>query len=144
MGRAIAAVVAGYVTMFAFVFVSLSVAYLVMGAERSFLPGSYAVSTNWVLVSFVLSFLAALAGGWVCRKLATTRKPVIILAVFVVVLGLGMAIPALQAPDPSTLVRSGDVGNFEAFSKARSPAWVSVLTPLVGAVGVLLAGRRST
>ncbi len=144
MGRAIAAVVSGYVTMFAFVFISLSIAYLVMGPERSFLPGSYAVSTNWALVSLVLSFVAALCGGWVCGKVATTRKPVVILASIVVVLGLAMAIPTLQAPDPSTLVRSGDVGNFEAFSKVRSPAWVSVLTPLLGAVGVLLGGRRGT
>ncbi len=37
MGRAIVAVVAGYATMFAFVFITLAVAYLVMGAERSFL-----------------------------------------------------------------------------------------------------------
>ena len=144
MGRAIAAIVAGYMTMFAFVFVTFSLAYLGMGAERAFTPGSYAVSGTWILVSFVLSFLAALTGGVVCRRLGRTRKPVLALAALVVVLGAIMAVPAFNAPrDVTTMQRTGDVPNMEAMQKALPPAWVSALTPLVGALGVLLAARRT-
>ena len=143
MGRAIAGVIVGYATMFAFVFVTFSLAYVSLGADRAFAPGTYAVSGVWILVSLVLSFLAAVAGGRVCRRVARAPKPVMALAVLVVVLGAAMAVPSFNAPDdPTTLQRAGDVPNMEAMQKARPPAWMSVLTPLVGAVGVMFAARR--
>lgn len=143
MGRAVMAVVAGYATMFAFVFVTFSLAYLLLGAERTFASGTYEVSGAWILVSFVLSFVAAIAGGRACRRLARAARPVTVLAALVLVLGLVLAMPTLNAPsDPATLQRSADVGTMAAMQKARTPAWVALLTPLVGAIGVLLAARR--
>jgi len=143
MGRAVLAVVAGYATMFVLVFVTFSLAYLLLGADRAFAPGTYEVSGAWILLSFVLSFLAAVAGGRACRRLAHAAKPVVVLAALVVVLGVIFAVPSLNAPsDPATLQRTEGVATMEAMQKARTPAWVSLLTPLVGAVGVLLAARR--
>jgi len=61
----------------------------------------------------------------------------------VIVLGLALAIPTVTqreglAPRPAT------VGNMEAMQQARTPPWVAFLNPLVGALGVLLGGRRSS
>jgi len=115
-----------------------------MGTERAFQPGSYGVSSLWLLASFALSFLAALAGGRVSARVGRGQKAVSILAGLVVALGLTMAVPALLAPgDASTLERRGDMSSFEAMQKAQQPNWVSLTVPLVGAVGVLLGGRRS-
>ena len=63
MWRAILSVIAGYLAMFLFVFVSFSAAYLTMGTEGAFQPGSYEVSGLWLAVSFVLSLGAAVGGG---------------------------------------------------------------------------------
>lgn len=143
MGRVIAAVVAGYATMFAFVFATFSIAYLAMGTERAFQPGSYAVTGLWLLTSFVLSFVAALVGGRVCARIGRGRKAVVGLAGLIVLLGLVLAIPALKAPDdPAAMQRSGDVANFGAMQQAKQPKWVALLTPFVGAIGVILGGKR--
>jgi hypothetical protein len=114
-----------------------------MGAERAFRPGTFAVSGLWSATSFVLSFGAAIAGGRVGAAIGRGSRPVALLAAGVVVLGLLLAVPAWMAPeDPAAMQRSGDIGNFAAFQKARQPKWVAALMPFVGGAGVLLGGRR--
>ena len=102
MARVIGAVVAGYVVMFAVVFLTFSGAYLAMGTERAFLPGTYEVSSLWLAVSFVFGFVAALIGGCVCRAIARNTKAVVYLAALVIVLGIALAVPVLTAPDAGT------------------------------------------
>jgi len=140
MGRKIAAVVLGYLVMFVIVFVTFSATYLVMGADRSFKPGTYDVTTTWVLVSLVLSFLAALAGGRVAVAIGRERKVAAMLAVVVVILGVILAIPNLNAPKTDE-VRTAGVSNAEAMWKARQPAAVMLITPVIGAIGILAGGR---
>jgi len=144
MGRVLGAVIAGYVTMVVVVFASFSAAYLLMGTERAFEAGSYGVSRLWLLTSLALSLVAALAGGRVCARIGGTSRAVPVLAGMVVVLGLVMAVPALQAPgDPAAMERSGDVGNFAAMQKAQQPHWMTLTLPALGAAGGLRGGRRS-
>jgi hypothetical protein len=100
MGRAIASIILGYVLMAVLVFVTFSAAYLVMGPDGSFKPGSYDISATWLITSIVLSIVAAVAGGYVCAAVARSVKPARILAVVVVVLGLAMAFPALTTARP--------------------------------------------
>jgi hypothetical protein len=141
MLRAIGAVVLGYVAMAAIVFVSFAVAYLAMGAEGAFQPESYEVSRLWLVVWFVGSLAAAVAGGWVCAAVAKSAKPVVALAVLVLMLGAIQATCELALPRDTPTTRSGDVGNFEAMTNARMPPWVAITTPLLGFVGTLLGGR---
>jgi hypothetical protein len=141
MGRLIAAVVVGYLAMSAFVFTTFSLAYLAIGAERAFKPGSYEVSALWLVGSFALGFVGALAGGWVCAAIGRSARAVKALAVVVVVLGIALAVPAMlgrSTPAP----RSAAVGNMEAMQRAQTPRWVALLNPLVAVAGVLIAGRR--
>lgn len=63
------------------------------------------------------------------------------LAGLVIVLGLLTAIPVLMANDPRPNVRDASVGNMEAMMNARQPAWIALLNPLIGAVGVMLGSR---
>lgn len=145
MGRAILAVVAGYATMFVVVFAGLTGAYLGIGADRAFEPGSYEVSKVWLGVWLAVSVIAAVLGGVVCGKIARTMTPVWVLVGLVVVLGALQAggVALSPKPTPAELARAGDVPNMEAMMKARSPLWVAVMNPLIGGAGVV-AGAGTT
>jgi hypothetical protein len=141
MGRTITAVVAGYLTMFVLVFVSFSAAYLLLGPDGSFLPGTYDVTTTWIIVSLPLSLIAAVIGGLVCALVAPTPAAPRVLAALVLVLGIAMAVPVLTGGSTAPNIRASDVGNLEAMMQGRQPVWVALLSPLIGAVGALLGAR---
>ncbi len=142
MWRTVGGVIVGYIVMGAFVFVSFTAAYVGMGPERAFQPGSYNVSVLWAVTSFSLGLVAALLGGFVCVRIARRSLGPRILAGLVVLLGLLMAIPVLTADassDPGP--RGADVGSVEAMTKAKQPVWFALANPVIGAVGVLVGGR---
>ncbi|MFO0796762.1 MAG: hypothetical protein U0804_04740 [Gemmataceae bacterium] len=141
MLRAVAAVVVGYVVMFATIFLSFSALYLLLGQERSFQPGSYEPSLLWNAVSFALGIGAAVFGGVVCVSIARAATPPKVLAGLVLVIGLLSAVPVLMAAATPAEERTGDVGNLDAMMKAKQPAWVALANPFVGFVGVLLGAR---
>lgn len=142
MGRAILAVVVGYLTMFVLVFVTFSAAYLGMGPDRAFQPGTYEISGLWAAVSIVLGFLAALAGGFVCTAIGRRRMPPRALTALVLGLGLAMGIPAaIAAQSAETKDRPAEVSNLDAMKDARQPGWIALLNPLIGAAGVMAGAR---
>jgi hypothetical protein len=146
MARSVLGVIAGYLVMFLLVFASFSGAYLVMGAEAAFRPDSYEVSGLWLVTSLVLGLLAAVAGGYVCAAVSRRDLAPVILAGVVLVFGMIAAFQALTASGEGP-ARAGDVPNLAAAAQARTPPWVALLNPLVGAAGVLAGARlrrRST
>jgi len=140
MGRKIAGIVVGYLVMFVAVFATFSAAFVVMGADRAFQPGTYDVTGLWLVVSTVLSLAAAVLGGWVAVAIGKHAQAPRLLAVVVVVLGVVLAIPSLNAPATDE-PRTEAVGNVDAMMKARQPNAVTLLNPVIGAVGVLVGGR---
>jgi hypothetical protein len=126
--------------MIAFIFVTFSIAYLGMGTENAFKPEVYDASGLWIAVSFVLGFVAAILGGFVCSRIAPQTRAPIGLAVVVLVVGLLMNIPVFMA-EPTSASRGSDVGVMEAMQNARQAAWVALLNPFLGAVGTLIGGR---
>lgn len=143
MVRKIVGVIVGYVVMAVMVFLTFSLAYLTMGAAHAFKPGRFDPSLRWIVVSFVLAFVAALVGGYTCATIAKSKRAAQVLAGIVVVLGALVAIPALTANDTRPNFRVGNVTNMEAMQKARTPGWVALMNPLIGAVGVMVgAGLR--
>jgi hypothetical protein len=140
MLRSILGAVAGYAAMFLVVFLTFSGAYLAMGANRAFQPGSYEVSALWIGVSFVLSLIAALVGGVVAVSIGRGMRAASILVGVALILGLLLAGAQLTAT-PVPTVRAGDVANLDAMNQARQPHWVALVNPLVGASGALLGAR---
>jgi hypothetical protein len=126
--------------MFVIVFITLTASYLVLGMDRTFQPGSFDVTWLWIFVMLVFSFLAAIAGGKVCRIVSGTRLGLILLVALVVVLGLVSAVPALYAVE-ATAVRTGEISNLQAMMNAKEPKWVSVLLPVIGVIGVVIGGK---
>ena len=141
MMRAMLSVIAGYAAMFLTVFLTFSATYLAMGTERAFQPGTYEVSSLWIVISFVLGLVAAVLGGWLCALISRGGKAFVALAGIVLILGLLMVFPVMQANQEASPPRTAEVGNLEAMGKARQPTWIAIANPLLGCAGVLLGGR---
>ena len=142
MIRNILGVVLGYVAMFAFVFISFTVLYLILGADGSFESGTYEVSIVWVIISFILGLAAAVLGGYLCVLISKNNKAVLVLAALVLIFGIAMAIPALgESADDVYEMRKNDVSNMEAMQNAKQPAYMLILNPIIGALGVFAGSK---
>jgi hypothetical protein len=141
MLRTVGAVVLGYLTMAVLLGGLFHLMFTGMGSDRAFRPGSYEASDVWIWCSFALGLLAAIIGGWVCAAVGKSWNAVLALAVVVILLGLLLAIPILAGLQGEPQARTGDVSNMEAMMKARTPGWVALLNPVIGAAGVILGGR---
>jgi hypothetical protein len=141
MGRLIGAVLLGYIAMALAVFAGLSLAFVGLGPDRAFRPGVYDVSALWVVVSFIVGFGAALAGGWVARRIARRALGPRVLAGVVAVLGAMLALTTVMGGAPEAIgLRTEVVGTFEAMQFAQTPFWIMLTNPLIGALGVLIGG----
>lgn len=139
MLKAIGGVVIGYVAMFICVFTLFTLAYTLLGANGAFQPGSYDVSGTWLVIAVAVSALAALVGGFVCKAIARSSGAALALAGLVLVLGVVSAIIGANKTVPP--VRAANVGNIEAMNYAKTPTWMMLLMPVIGAAGVLVGAR---
>ncbi len=140
--RALLGALVGYIATGAVVVVSLSAAYLALGADRAFEPESWAPSLLWVGLMLFLGAVAALLGGRVSRKIGGEKSPLVLAGVVLVLGGLSAAANVVREPPadrPATRVE--DVGGSEAMVYADQPLWFAIANPLVAVVGVLLGGR---
>jgi hypothetical protein len=142
MVRNILGVVLGYVAIFVFVFITFTVLYFILGADGSFEPGTYEVSFIWIILSFILGLAAAVLGGFICVLISKNKKSALVLAGLVLVLGIVMAIPALgDTTNEVQEMRSTDVPNMEAMQKAKQPAVMLLVNPIIGALGVFAGSK---
>ena len=139
MGKKIWAVVVGYITIFALVFVGLAIAWRLLGADRALQPGSYDVSGLWLVVSLIVGLVAALVAGGMAERVSPGAPK--ILALVVVILGIVFAIPVFTAGGGEPTVREGAVTMTEAMMESRTPVWFSLVNIVVGVAGVLLGGK---
>jgi hypothetical protein len=138
MARKILGVIVGFVVMQVLLFLTFSVAYLALGANHAFKPGTYNVSLRWAALSFVLGLIAAIVGGYTCALIARSTRAAQVLAGLVLVWGVVLAIPAITGSDTRPNTRPADVPNMQAMMNVRTPVWVAILNPIVGVVGVLV------
>ncbi len=138
MGRAIASVIVGYVVMALFVFVSFTLAYVLMGADRAYQPGVYDVSMLWIVIAIVLTVVAAIVGGYVAASIAKTSTPIKVLIGLVLVLGFVSVFMAQGGADADRpTVRDTNPTVWEAMSASRQPMWIALLNPLLAVGGIL-------
>ena len=141
MLKAVLAVVAGYLTMAIAVAALTLGLFVLLGPDRAFQPGTYEVTTVWVIACFAASLIAAMIGGFVCSRISGPGA-LKVLAALLVVLGILLALPALDpANDPRPLVRPPDTPRLIALTNSRQPPWAALTFPFVGALGVLIGGR---
>ncbi len=141
MARKIIGLIAGYIAMAIFLFVTFSILYSVLGADGSFKPGSFQISTNWAVFSIILTFLGAIDGGVVCMLIAKHKGTVLVLAAFILVVGIASAVPKLVSPESAAnKIRIGNVTNLEAMQNAEQPVSILLINPVLSAAGIFLGG----
>ncbi|MDF1809351.1 MAG: hypothetical protein P1U42_06615 [Phycisphaerales bacterium] len=141
MLRNILAVIAGYITMGALVFVGLTSAYLIMGADKAFEPGTYEITTLWIVVMASIGLCSAFVGGIVCALISKSSKGAVmsLMTLMVILSGINIVSIAMkEAPAPEDQIRSESTSNMDAMMKAQTPVWVAGIDPIVGVIGVML------
>jgi hypothetical protein len=142
MLRSVLGVIVGYIVMFVLQVIAFMTIYTMMGADWSFKPASYEASTAWTSMQFGVILITTIIAGLICAAIAKGGKAPLVLAAVVLVLGLALAFASTALrPADTHEIRAGNVPNMEAMSKARHPAWVIFLGPVIGAAGVLIGGK---
>lgn len=142
MGRKILAVITGYISTAIIIFITFTILYFILGADGSFEPNSYRVSTTWIILSIILGLIASLIGGYICMLIGKDKNTILILAGIVLVLGIIIAVPELGSyNEAADLMRSSDTSNMEAMQNAKQPDAILILNPILGAIGVWLGGK---
>jgi len=142
MAKSVIGVIVGYLVMFVLQFAAFMTIYTVMGANWSFKPASYHASTRWTLMQFTVIFVTAVVAGLICALIAKGRKAPLVLAIVIIVIGFTLgALHLATQPADTGEVRGSNVPNLVAMTKARHPAWVIFLGPVIGAVGALAGGK---
>src|SRR5690606_24785453 len=103
-------------------------------------PGVFDVSMTWIAVSIVVAIIAALTGGKVARFVAKTPLGPQVLAGLVIILGIVATISAMTM-EPAVATRAGDMPMMEAIAQARTPMWMMIVNPIIGAFGALIGGN---
>ena len=138
MLRAVVGVIVSYIVMAVFITIIFLGLFLILGVERVFQPDSYEVSIPWLGISAAISICSALLGGYVCASISQSMRACQVLALVILVLDIVLCLPKMHE-DPK--VRAGDVPILQVMQLAQVPVWMHVMSPFLGAVGVLLGSR---
>ncbi len=138
----VAGVVSGYIVMAIVILATFAAAFPVLGMDRLFAEGTFEASMTWIALSLILGLAAAFVGGWVAASVGGKTRAVPLLAGMVLVFGLISAGSEMQSADPRGGPRSADATMSDAMAHARQPTWITFVNPLLGAVGILIGGRR--
>jgi len=134
--------VAGYLAMAIFIMATFYAAFPILGMDRLFAPGTYDASAVWIALSFVLGLAGAFLGGWVASSVGGKSYAVHVLAGMVLLFGILSALAAPNQDEPRGGARGADATMTDAMNYARQPLWITLVNPLLGVAGVLIAGRR--
>lgn len=143
MVRNILGAVAGYVAMVVVVMLGIGLVWMVVEGKGAFDGEGPHPSTIWVVCNIVFGFVAALAGGFVARKIGHSITPVKILVALLLVFGAYFAITAESSYAKREPVNKpvAEMTFMEAGQHARNPTWYLFVIPLVGVAGALIGGR---
>ena len=139
MLRSILGIIVGYAAISLFFFAAFACVYFGLGVERIFQSDSYQVSSLWLVVSAAISLVGSMLGGYVCAAISGSKRTCELFAAIVLIILVLFCIPKMRDPNPH--VRAGDVSYMDAMRLTQMPLWMHVLTPVLGAVGVLLGAR---
>lgn len=147
MGRKILGVIVGYVVSFFWVFITLSLAWMALGAGFAYAGDTPHASTGWSLLMLILGFIGAVLAGWVAASIGRGQQAATWLAVLMLVLGLAFAIynTTIDREAKAAEVLAGrsvsEVPMMEAAAVSIAPVWYDFGIPLIGALGAVLGGR---
>ncbi|MBU6414421.1 MAG: hypothetical protein KGS45_13235 [Planctomycetes bacterium] len=139
MLRTIVAVVVSYIVMSIIIFAVFAALMFGMGPDKLLEPGSWKGTTFLNIVAPSITVISGLFGGWLSVKIGASRKPVVPLAVVVLLLGAVTAYFTMQKPAP-TGERPAGMAMEEFMEKGREPTWLLIFNPIGGAAAVMIGG----
>jgi hypothetical protein len=141
MIRIIGSAIIGYIVIFVLVIVLMTASWFAVGIDGVFLPGVWDVTPTWLVLLLAAAIVAAVVGGYVSAMITPDRRGPLALVVIVVVLGIFFALPVLLDPGAPLPSRPDGLPMLEAMQNGRQPAWVALLNPVLGAIGVMIGAK---
>jgi hypothetical protein len=138
MLKQILGAIVGYIATFICMFIAFTCFYLAMGADNAFTPGSFQVSTLWILLSLIVIFVCGAIGGFVASLIGGSGAAKI-MAGIILVLNLMVIVYVAMTGFPNE-ARTADVPNMVAMSKAQTPLWALVVQLIASVSGALVGG----
>ncbi|MDH3236851.1 MAG: hypothetical protein OEQ29_25305, partial [Alphaproteobacteria bacterium] len=142
--RSTLAAIAGYVVIVIVVMGSIALTWAAVGGAGAFAGEGPAPSAVWMASIVASGFLAAVAGGWVARRIGRSATAVNILIGLILVLGVVSALTARAQYEKRESVDKpvAEMTFMEAGQHARQPAWYNWTIPIIGMVGAWIGGRQ--
>jgi hypothetical protein len=139
--RSALAIILSYAAMFVLFMAIFTSCYIALGPERVFQPDSYEVSTLWLVLTIVISFLGSILAGYLCAVISKSWRTCQVFALIVFLLTLLSCISALKRNPDAPNVRAGEVAYLDALQLAVTPFWLHLVNPVISGAGVLLGAR---
>jgi ribose/xylose/arabinose/galactoside ABC-type transport system permease subunit len=140
MLRSILAVIVSYIAMCILVMGLFMGMWFGLGPDGLLKPGSYQGNTTISILAPSISILGGLFGGFLCTRIAKSRKPAIVLAVLTLTVGLSLAFfVTLKKPYPAD-PRPAGMTVQQIMEIGREPDWFAIANPIIGAIAILLGG----
>lgn len=141
MLKSIVAIVVSYLAMFVF-FMAVAVGcYLALGSERVFKPDSYEISSLWLVLTVIVSFIASAIAGYLCAVISGSWTTCRVFAFIVFLATLGFCISSLRQSQESPNVRASEVSWTDGMRLGVSPLWLHFVSPVIAGVAVLAGAR---
>ena len=126
----------GSMLMVVVLFATPTAAYLGLGTERTFLPGSFAVTPLQMVMFCFFQCDAGLVTGPVTSKQSGDRRVPRIVAVMTSTFGMLMALPAIRGTVRDAVPRDGSLAAMQAMLQAQTPVRIQSIAPALAALGV--------
>lgn len=126
----------GSMLMVVVLFATLTAAYLGLGTERTFLPGSFAVTPLQMVMFCFFQCDAGLVTGPVMSKQSGDRRVPRIVAGMTSTFGMLMALPAIRGTVRDAVPRDGSLAAMQAMLQAQTPVRIQSIAPALAALGV--------
>lgn len=141
MARTIISVIAAFLLVQVLVFLILTGAWMIVGADGAFREDTWNLAPTWTWTMLGAGLAASIAGGVACLVMAGRGNAVMHLAIISLITGVLPAVAPKPEPPAGAATRPADVGMFEAMTSARPPAWQAWAAAVLAPAGVLLGGR---
>lgn len=119
-------------------------AWMVLGPDRAFRPGSWVTTGTWLAVLLGAIVLASVIAGAACHGLAGRANAPVHLAIIVLLAGVLRAATPVPTPPAGAADRADSVPMRQAITNARPPGWYLWANAFIGPVGVLIGGTLLT
>ena len=137
MLRIIAGIIVGWIVMVVVVMATFAITMVALGLENILQPDSYWTTDTFNIIVLAGGFVAAIAGGVVCKAIARSSNATYALVTIVLAMGIVSAISNMNKADPPA--RTGDPTIEDMMMHGKEPNWFAI-TKVVLAVGGLIIG----